>query len=807
MYMTAEKSTPVASDVIKAAIRHAAYAIPPAWPLAATVAVNPFLGQVGEPLLAAGSRLKRIAGAPVTMPRTWYLEKIAAGDIGREDLAHALDTADPKLRPSSVDQLLLSVKRPPSPAKALETIADLAADVSGVDWADLIVDRIAAWASSYFDQGQALWPAAHDKPPYSAWRAFAIHDLTPEISGLDRFSSFVQQWPLDSLDAITLAVRQLGLHAEELNSYFHQLLFGLGGWSQYGRYMLWQADLAGKGCLVMQDLLAIRLTWEAALHNLYCGKIAGRWHAVRARHGAPDTGDEDLVVDVILQAAAERAKQRQTIAKLQVPRPLAIDVRPKLQAVFCIDVRSEVFRRNLEAVSGGIETKGFAGFFGLALEHHGLASDIAEKRLPVLLNPAVHTHTCDNQDTDLQARFRARAKRAWGRFKMAAVSSFAFVEASGIAHGLWMLANAFGAGHPGRKNGSRPVFAGEVPTAAKVDMAEGILKAMSLTGNFAPVVLLVGHGASVVNNPHESALHCGACGGYSGDVNARLLASLLNEPDVRRGLGLRGISVPDDTKFIGALHDTTTDDVALFGDDDPEAATQSDLHQVRVWLAAASKLSRSERALRLPHAKGAKSVMRRARDWAEIRAEWGLAGCSLFIAAPRHRTASAKFDGQAFLHDYDWRQDAEFKVLELILTAPVVVASWISLQYYGSTVAPNMFGAGNKLLHNVVGGIGVFEGNGGHLRAGLPWQSVHDGQRYAHDPLRLSVFVEAPKAAIGDVLEKHPDVRQLFDNRWLSLFSTDGSSGEVWRYTGDLGWAPEDGQSGNGMMRGTGEPV
>ena len=128
-----------------------------------------------------------------------------------------------------------------------------------------------------------------------------------------------------------------------------------------------------------------------------------------------------------------------------------------------------------------------------------------------------------------------------------------------------------------------------------------------------------------------------------------------------------------------------------------------------------------------------------------MRPEWGLTGCKAFIAAPRSRTAGRSLEGRAFLHDYDWHGDSDrgFTVLELIMTAPVVVASWISLQYYGSTVAPQHFGSGNKLLHNIVGGIGVFEGNGGLMRAGLPWQSVHDGENYVHEPLRLSVCIEA----------------------------------------------------------------
>jgi uncharacterized protein YbcC (UPF0753/DUF2309 family) len=118
----------------------------------------------------------------------------------------------------------------------------------------------------------------------------------------------------------------------------------------------------------------------------------------------------------------------------------------------------------------------------------------------------------------------------------------------------------------------------------------------------------------------------------------------------------------------------------------------------------------------------------------------------------------------------------------------VVVASWISLQYYGSTVAPETFGAGNKLLHNVTGGIGVVEGNGGLLRGGLPWQSVHDGERLVHQPLRLSVLIEAPHEAISTILDRHPGVRALFDNGWMHLFALDDDGRMHWRYGGNGRW-------------------
>jgi hypothetical protein len=265
---------------------------------------------------------------------------------------------------------------------------------------------------------------------------------------------------------------------------------------------------------------------------------------------------------------------------------------------------------------------------------------------------------------------------------------------------------------------------------------------------------------------------------------------------VRRGLVAQGIEIPSDALFLGALHDTTTDAVRLYADDHPSSAHQTDLTVARAWLATASKQARSERARRLPRAAGEGSLSGRSRDWAEVRPEWALAGCKAFIAAPRRRTAGKSFEGRAFLHDYTWQTDRDFSVLEVILTAPVVVASWISLQYYGSTVAPKVFGGGNKLLHNVTGGVGVVEGNGGLLRAGLPWQSVHDGERCVHEPLRLSVCIEAPRDAMTDILRRHDDVRALFDNRWLHLFALDETGRMAWRYDGSLQWAATGAASG-----------
>jgi len=782
-------SCPSALEMDAAADR-AARAIPPVWPLASSVAVNPFLGHTDESLATVGARLERVAGAPVTMPRSWYAARIASGVITDADLSDALASAPVGLRPENL-AALTSAARDPRPAiGAAPTIADLAAEASGIDWPGLIAERFGAWAAGYFDEGQALWAAPRGRGAYAAWRAVATHDLTPEIVGLSGFATHVSEAPERAPDALAAVVRRIAIPAASLETYFHQVLMTLGGWAQYARYRLWQAELGGGADATITDFLATRLIWEAALFDRYEDQISVRWKAVIASHALPVTPTADHVVDSILQEASERAAQRILAETLASPGTVETDNRPALQAAFCIDVRSEVFRRALESLNPDIQTLGFAGFFGLTASHRRFASDVQELRLPVLLNAGLTTCSGGPGDAtaDQSARFKARAKRAWGRFKLAAVSSFAFVEATGPVYVSKLVSDALGLHATPAPNDPAPRLDPALDLATRTKSAEMVLRAMSLTTNFAKLVLLAGHGASVVNNPHASGLHCGACGGYSGEVNARLLAALLNDPQVRAGLVPEGIEIPADTLFLGALHDTTTDAVTLYADDHPSAPNQSDIRQAKVWLEAAGVISRGERAFRLPRATGEGSLTSRSRDWAEVRPEWALAGCKAFIAAPRRRTAGKTLEGRAFLHDYDWKIDRDFGVLELILTAPVVVASWISLQYYGSTVAPTVFGGGNKLLHNVTGGIGVVEGNGGVMRVGLPWQSVHDGERFVHEPLRLSVCIEAPREAMTEILKRHDGVRALFDNCWLHLFALDETGRMAWRYAGDLQW-------------------
>ncbi|MBY0343466.1 MAG: DUF2309 domain-containing protein [Sphingomonadales bacterium] len=778
------------SAVLEAA-EAAGRAIPPAFPLDATVAVNPFLGQTHENLATAAARLARVAGVRATRKGGEYCDAIASGAITEADLADALAASPSPLKPADTAMLRHGAARIGNgpPPRALPTVADLAAEATGIDWPALIDKCIGLWAAGHFDRGQALWSPAPGAEAFTAWRGWAMHDLTPEIAGLEGFCAHVASAPDTTERAILSAAETLGITDAAASTAFHRLAMSLGGWAQHARWILWQAELVGDTDRTLMDLLAIRLIWDEAL-LVQTPAIADKWAATVAAHAAPVTPSEEEVVLAILQDAADRAHQRRLIAALDGAPPAAA-ARPFLQAAFCIDVRSEVFRRALESVDNSIATIGFAGFFGLPLAHHAHGSDILEARLPVLLNPAVHTTSASDPAKDQADRIAARGARAWGRFRQAAVSSFAFVEAAGPVYAVKLVKSALGF-VPKPKAEPAPEVIGGMSAEAKADTGAAVLKAMSLQKGHGAIVLLLGHGGNVTNNPHESAYHCGACGGYTGEVSARLLAILLNDPETRAGLAERGVEVAEDVLFVAGLHDTTTDTITIYDDGLP-AARAGDLAKVRTWLGQAAEIARAERALRMPGASG-DSIPARAQNWAEIRPEWGLAGCAAFIAAPRAATAGRDLGGRAFLHSYDWQSDEGFGTLELIITAPVVVASWISLQYYGSSVAPEMFGGGNKLIHNVVGGIGVIEGNGGRLRAGLPWQAVHDGDALQHEPLRLSVMIEAPREEMLRILEKHPGVRALFDNGWLHLFALrDGKVAA--RYVPGLAFAEEGPQA------------
>jgi hypothetical protein len=811
------------------AAREAAAKIAPLWPLKHFVAVNPFVGLGDKSLPDVAVLMANVAGARVTMPRSFYAEAIARGDITDADLDAALGTlrGRPGVPPTvNVLRAVLLEESEDPPADPLPSVADLASDIAGKSWQRFVVERISAWAAAYFDEGQSLWPMPwRHLPPYEAWRAQAVLDRAPELAGLPGFRKAVSALPETAHDLVALGAERLGLSGEALENYFHRLLMDIGGWASFARYQVWQSELRHRQDETMVGLLAVRLAWELALLQILSDReVEGFWALARHRYGeAWHSGRRarSLTIDCLLHVAYERSRQRDLIERFGAGSAPAAPERAAVQAAFCIDVRSEVIRRSLEALSPQIETIGFAGFFGLPIDYVPLGHRHGDAHCPVLLAPAVTIREAvrglDDTETDAlrQTRImRQGAAGAWKSFKLAAVSSFGFVESLGLSYLGKLVTDSLGLTRPvphperaGLPRGHRHrAYPGIEPASfhgstvglsaqQRLDMAERILTAMSLKGNFARLVLFAGHGSTTVNNPHATGLDCGACGGHTGEVSARVAVAILNDPFVRSGLSDRGIPIPADTVFLAGLHDTTTDRITLFDEADVPRSHAPDLARLRAWLEQAGSIARAERARLLgidPAGIVERSIARRSNDWSQVRPEWGLAGCASFVAAPRARTADLDLGGRAFLHNYDWKQDEGFAILELIMTAPMVVASWISLQYYGSSVDNRRFGAGNKVLHNVVGTVGVLEGNGGDLRAGLPWQSVHDGGKLVHEPVRLNVVIEAPIAAINRIIAAHDGVRALVDNGWLSLLAL-GESGRIEaRYAGGGVWESVD---------------
>ena len=795
-----------------AAARTALRRIAPLWPLDRFVAVNPFLGLDGLEFGQAAGRMAQVAGARMIMDRAFFADAVKSGRIEDRDLADALVAAPPGNGcPASVEAIRAALIGHPGEAPAIRpiaTVADIAAGATGTDWSRIVVQQISQCAAAHFGS------TAPGGSFYAAWRELAATDMTAEIHGLAAARRHAAHLSEDPEEMVRDAMVLLGIEPAGVELYCHRLLMTVSGWAGYARHLLWEAELKGADSDHLFELLAARLGWEVILRGALFAHVdvSAQWAGTRKIYAEETSGGQPDALDLLLLSAYERAWQRRFARALGAPKVTAPAAgrRPTVQAAFCIDVRSEVFRRAIESASGDIETIGFAGFFGLPIEHVPLGSDEGVPHCPVLLAPgtAIRETAASVRESTAIARsrqIRQGIAQALGRLRRTAAGSFPFVELAGLGFAAKLVTDGLGltrpvAGVPARRrtvpqldpqvaHGRRTgISAGE-----RVAMAEAILKGMSLTKGFARIVLLVGHGASTVNNPHARGLDCGACGGQSGEVNARLAAALLNDRSVQNALASRGIHIPQDTIFIAGLHDTTTDAVTVFDGDAETPDHREDLARLKEHLSTAGRVARLERAPALKLANGDdvhSSLQARARDWSQVRPEWGLAGCVAFVAAPRARTARIDLKGQVFLHSYDWQADREFKVLDLIMTAPMIVASWINLQYYGSSVDNQVFGSGNKTLHNAVGRIGVLEGNGGDLRVGLPMQSVHDGERLVHDPMRLSVYLEAPQKAIDRVIARHETVRNLVDNGWISLFSIDENGRVARRSPGKVRWEP-----------------
>lgn len=737
---------------LRAQVRVAARIIAPYWPIEQFIACNPLLDLQDLPFDQALERVRACFGGHSGPTRQMGQQALQSGEIDRKFLHEVLSERGWESRWEEFC-------RRPELLKTQEQQKSL----SELD--ALLVKYLGAFLGA----GKHSWSMPGcEQGFYLAWKGIAAFDA--RLPSRESITSL----PDDPEQACAQLLADIP--QQERVAYLEKQLAALPGYCGYIKYLESQND---QPSISLIEYLAVRLAIQSLLKA----------------DTEPVQSEGDPEEELAWLEAWERSYQHSLFTELQRAK-----LPPKscsAQWVFCIDTRSEAMRRALEQ-QGAHETYGFAGFFGVPMLYHAAEAERAVAAYPALLEPQVEIREVP---TDKEGSALSQIQRVFRQVVAAAkdlgkepCASLAYIEVSGLLHGVKLAARTWWPrqwsntwdrmrGVFGKQSASRlglepcPVSGEGMTLEQRCQIAETVLRSIGLTKNFAALVILCGHAARSSNNPYAASLHCGACGGNPGGANARVLAEILNQSQVRSSLRSRGIQIPEGCRFLAAEHDTTTDQLELL-------TPQHCMAPQREWLQAQMKQA-NERcsAMRLalnPHARCAKQ---RAVDWAETRPEWGLARNAAMIVAPRSFTYACDLDGRAFLHSYDYSSDPDGEVLAGIFSGPAIVAHWINMQYYFSTVDNAVFGSGSKVTQNVLGRAGVIQGNGSDLARGLPYQSLFDSKgRLYHQPLRLTLIVRAPRAHIECALERSESLKQLVDNEWLRLFVADPAEASLSPY-------------------------
>lgn len=539
----------------------------------------------------------------------------------------------------------------------------------------------------------------------------------------------------------------------------------------------------------MSDLMAFELLLEIDALDSYFGE--GGWQPLAQRVSSKP---EPLFAEVkpselsevlhLWQEAFEWSYYDQVLAGLKAKRsgsrPLS---KARFQAMFCIDDRECSLRRYLEELEPSCETFGTPGFFGVEFFYQPEGGKFVTKVCPAPLTPK---HLIKEYDsTHRYVREAHFAKHSHGLH-----SGWLIAQTLGFWSAVKLFFNVFRPSmspatassfkhmdkaskltiehkHDAHEHGLQVGF-GVEEMAQRV---EGLLKSIGLVKDFAPLVYVVGHGSSSVNNPHYAAYDCGACSGRAGSVNARTISYMANHPLVREILRERGIDIPSDTQFVGGLHDTTRDEVMFF-DEDTLTPTLAQWHEYHCEVfEKALDLNAKERSRRfesidtsLSAAQIHDKVKVRSVSLFEPRPELNHATNALCIVGRRELSKGLFLDRRSFLNSFDYRVDPDGHYLFGILKAAAPVCGGINLEYFFSRVDNQKLGAGTKLPHNVMGLFGVANGIDGDLRPGLPSQMIE-----VHDPVRLLVVVEHFPEVVLDVIQRLYATYEWFINDWVKL--------------------------------------
>jgi uncharacterized protein YbcC (UPF0753/DUF2309 family) len=523
----------------------------------------------------------------------------------------------------------------------------------------------------------------------------------------------------------------------------------------------------------------------------------------------------------VLHLAYERWHEREILRGLASHRkyrswtdgPSEVNGRPPAQVFFCIDEREESMRRALEEVDPLVETFSSAGYFGVAVDYKGIDDPRSAAFCPVVVKPE---HSVLEQPKAEDSALLE--SRRWRRRLLGLLMRNWRVSSRTLWRG-WLSTSVLGllsavplVGHllaPRRyallRDWLNKAFLPEPRTeltlmrnttqshgavsglltgfapGEKTERVAGVLRPAGLVSGFARLVVVLGHGSTSLNNPHESAHDCGACGGRRGGPNARLFAAMANRPEVRVRLRDLGIDIPGDTWFVGGYHDTCSDDVQLFDLDALPPTHQADVDHVRECLEQARARNAQERVRRFescaadgdPQA-ALRHVEERSEHLAQPRPEYGHCTNAVCVVGRRALTRGLFLDRRAFLVSYDPDQDPGDRSLAALLAAVVPVCAGISLEYYFSFVDNDRYGCGTKLPHNVTGLLGVMDGHASDLRTGLPWQMVE-----IHEPVRVLFVIETTPERLAKVIGASPSLSQLVENRWIRVATVDPASGRV----------------------------
>lgn len=709
-------------------------------------------------------------------------------------------------------------------------------------WLDTQMCR---WLSLYFDDGQAIWamPKSMSKGQPQllvTWSDLVVMDsslpshLKKHLKEIVNRVICTTQPPSHTL----VELAQLTCPKEELlEELLNHHAKNLPGWFGYLKYL----HTLNPEEEIIEQYFCIRLAYQYALKQQ-------EWVPAVYKHvqhpptrydllnqgasllkGQPTFSQDQMdvylkglsqaeLIDALLQCIEEN-EQAPLLAELhhaltQTTLNHPVQEQLLLQAVFCIDVRSEPYRKALEKNgSNQVKTLGFAGFFGLPIARHTNRDDAPVPLCPILLEPS---YTISNKvmgsqgiEQDGFLNVIPLRKQQWQliskKIKRDSLATFGYVEALGVIHGWTMFRDSF----------IKPMFSQGWKSLKKAFtiQTEPCLKTsshntkghsdsigMSLDeqiqwavntlplvgfdkGTLAKVVLVCGHGSHSTNNPYASSLDCGACGANDGTFNSAVFCKILNTPKVRQAINEQtDFTILDETLFVPARHNTTESylDVLL-----PElgefSEPQKDALLAVKKLVETTNQETQQTVDKLPDSVSYQPhTSQAAYDWSNTRPEWGLSSNQAFIIGDRDRTKDLALNGRAFLHSYDWQRDPEGQILEVILTAPAIVGSWINLQYLFSTLHNKRFGSGKKYTHNVSGLLGTYQGNMSDLQMGLPYESLfnNDGSPF-HTPQRLMLHVTAPLERVQRILSQHASIRHLVQNKWIRFVVFDPESKEA----------------------------